>query len=254
MKKLHIMFVVRILHGPFHHSRAWRRRSINLMGVLKMNKFSVAGTFKAVMAASVLTLLAPSAAWATDHLLSVNGATVSQPAVITHAGTLTQPLILSDFDGNTTLTLGGGQQTLTVVSAPVKMCKPGTNNQLEWLDQGNTVVGVTGVLTSGTSSTVPNNGYRLTLTMTGIIDTYGSANGTCEVSGQKTYTYTGGAVIDKRTGNSANYTNKLTSTYNFWNATNGVPEPGTVALMLLGLLGMGWMSMKRMRAVRGVSA
>jgi len=219
-----------------------------------MKKFSIAGMFKGLMAASVLALVAPSAAWATDHLLSVNGATVTQPAVVNHSGAVTTPLILSDFDGNTTLTLGGGTQTLTVVSVPVKMCKPGTDNQLEWLDQGNTVVGVTGTLTSGTSSTVPNNGYRLTLTMTGISDTYGSANGLCSVSGQKTYTYTAGAVIDKQTDDSGNYTIKLTSTYNFWNATNGVPEPGTVALMLLGLLGMGWISMKRIRAVRGVSA
>lgn len=219
-----------------------------------MKKFSIAGMFKSLMAASVLAGVAPSAAWATDHLLSVNGATVTQPAVVNHTGTVTTPLILSDFDDNPTLTLGGGTQTLTVVSAPVKMCKPGTNDQLEWLDQGNTVVGVTGALTSGTSSDVPINGYRLTLTMSGISDTYGSANGTCSVSGQKTYTYTGGALIEQRAGNSPNFNTKLNSTYNFWNATNGVPEPGTVALMLLGLLGMGWMSMKRMRAVRGVSA
>lgn len=218
-----------------------------------MNKFSIAGIFKGVMMASVLALISPSTSWATDHLLSVNGATVTQPAIVTHAGTLTQPLVLSNFDGNTTLTLGQSQ-TLTVVSAPVKMCKPGTGNQLEWLDQGTTVVGVTGVLTSGTSSTVPTDGYRLTLSMTGIIDTYGSSNGTCNTLGQKTYTYTAGAVIDKQIGDSGNFTNKLTSTYNFWNATNGVPEPGTVFLMLLGLLGLGWMSTKRMRAVRGASA
>lgn len=219
-----------------------------------MNKFSIAGTFKAVMAASVLTLLAPGAAWATDHLLSVNGATVTQPAVVNHSGTVTTPLILSNFDGNATLTLGGGSQTLTVVSAPVKMCKPGTNNQLEWLDQGNTVVGVTGTLTSGTSSTVPQNGYRLTLTMTNINDSYSNSNGLCQTSGQKTYTYTAGALIEQRAGNSNNFNTELNSTYNFWNATNGVPEPGTVALMLMGLLGMGWMNVKRMRTVRGVSA
>ncbi len=219
-----------------------------------MNKFSIAGTFKAVMAASVLTLLAPGAAWATDHLLSVNGATVTQPAVVNHSGTVTTPLILSNFDGNATLTLGGGSQTLTVVSAPVKMCKPGTNNQLEWLDQGNTVVGVTGTLTSGISSTVPQNGYRLTLTMTNINDSYSNSNGLCQTSGQKTYTYTAGALIEQRAGNSTNFNTELNSTYNFWNATNGVPEPGTVALLLMGLLGMGWMNVKRMRTVRGVSA
>jgi len=217
-----------------------------------MKKFSIAGMFKGLMAASVLAWVAPSAAWATDHLLSVNGATVTQPAVVNHSGAVTTPLILSNFDGNATLTLGGGTQTLTVVSAPVKMCKPGTNNQLEWLDQGNTVVGVTGTLTSG-SSTALTDEYRLVLTMSGISDTYGSSNGSCSSVGQKTYTFTAGAVIDKL-DSSSNYQTILSSTYNFWNATNGVPEPGTVALMLLGLLGMGWISMKRIRAVRGVSA
>jgi len=219
-----------------------------------MKTFSITTMFKGLVASSLLALISPSTSWATDHLLSVNGVTVTQPAVVTHAGTLTQPLVLSNFDGNTTLTFGAGTQTLTVVSAPVKMCKPGTGNQLEWLDQGTTVVGVTGVLTSGTSSTVPNNGYRLTLSMTGISNTYGSSNGACTTLGQKTYAYTAGAVIDKQTGGSGNFTNVLTSTYNFWNATNGVPEPGTIFLMLMGLLGLGWMSTKRMRTQRGASA
>ena len=218
-----------------------------------MNKFSSAGMFKSFLAAGALSLLAPGAAWATDHLLSVNGATVSQPAVITHAGTLTQPLILSNLGTPPATVTFGQSQTLTVVSARVKMCKPGTNNQLEWLDQGNTVVGVTGILTSGTSSEVPQNGYRLTLSMTGISDTYSTSSGTCTAAGQKTYTYTGGALIEQRAGNSANFNTVLNSTYNFWNATNGVPEPGTVALMLMGLLGMGWMGMKRMRPARGIS-
>jgi hypothetical protein len=133
------------------------------------------------------------------------------------------------------------------------MCKPGTNNQLEWLDQGNTVVGVTGTLTSGTTSTVPVNGYRLTLTMSGISNTYATSNGSCTVSGQKTFTYTAGAVLDQRQGNSANFTNKLTSTYNFWNVGNTVSEPDTVLLMLTGLLALGWISTKRMRAARNVS-
>jgi hypothetical protein len=151
----------------------------------------------------------------------------------------------------------GTSQTVTVVSALVKMCKPGTKNQLEWLDQGNTVVGVTTgttPLTSGTTSTVPNNGYRLTLTMTGISNTYATSNGSCTVSGQKTFTYTAGAVLEQRQGNSANFTTKLTSTYNFWNVGNTVPEPGTVLLMLTGLLALAWISTKRLRAARDLSA
>ncbi len=214
-----------------------------------MNIFSTTQLLKSAMLMGFLIM--PAISWADDHLLSINGATVTQPAIVTHAGTLTQPLILSNFDGNPTLTFGQSQ-TLTVVSASVKMCKPGTNKQLEWLDQGNTVVGVTGTLTNAIP--IPTNGYRLVLTMTGISNTYGSANGPCTVLGAKTYTYTANAAIDKRNGNSDNYTNKLTTTYNFWNATNSIPEPGTIFLLLIGLLGLGWMSMTRKHQMHGASA
>lgn len=225
-----------------------------------MNKFSIAGMLKGVVVASVLAFIAPNTSWADDHLLSVNSSgtvTVSAqtPAVITDAGAVTTPLTFTFTDPppppNTTTVTLGTSQTLTVVSTPVKMCKPGTRInkgqnppvfQLEWLDQGNTVVGVTGTLTSGTTSTVPSpNGHRLTLTMTGISNTYATSNGSCTVSGEKTFTYTAGALLEQRTGSSANFTTKLNSTYNFWNATNTVPEPGTVLLMLMGMLVLGWM-------------
>ena len=115
-----------------------------------MNTFSTTQVLKCAMLMG--SLIIPAVSWADDHLLSVNGTAVTTPAIVPHTGTLSQPLTLTSFDGVTPLTLGVSQ-SLTVVSAPVKMCKPGTKNQLEWLDQGNTVVGVTGVLTSGTSST-----------------------------------------------------------------------------------------------------
>jgi hypothetical protein len=229
-----------------------KRAPLDFLEFESMNKFSMAGMCKGLMMASLLALIAPNTSWADDHLLSVNGATVITPATITHAGAVTQPMILASFDGNPTLALGQSQ-TLTVVSALVKLCKPGTRNELEWLDQGNTVVGVTGTLTSGTSSTVPTDGYRLTLTMTGITDTYGSSSGPCTVSGQKTFAYTAGAVIAKQTGSSGNFTTVLSSTYNIWNPIGRVPEPGTALLMAMGLLVLGWMNMKRVRTVRGAS-
>jgi len=222
-----------------------------------MNKFSITGMLKGLAMASLLALIAPNTSWADDHLFSINSATVITPGIVTHAGAVTQALTINFADppppGNTTTVTLGTSQTLTVVSALVKMCKPGTKSQLEWLDQGNTVVGVTGTLTSGTTSTVPNNGYRLTLTMTGISNTYATSNGSCTVSGQKTFTYTAGALLEKQTGGSGNFTTKLSTTYNFWNAISTIPEPGTVLLMLTGLLVLGWMSKKRMRTVRGVS-
>ena len=289
-----------------------------------MNNFSTTQLLKCAMLMGSLIMSAVS--WADDHLLSVNGATVTQLAIVPHTGTLTQPLILSNFDDNATLTLGQSQ-TLTVVSAPVKMCLPGTKRNLEWLDQGNTVVGVTGLLT-GTSSTAL---YQLTLTMSGISDTYAASSGSCTVYGAKTYTYTAGAVMDKQAGAGSAVIINLTggskdkqtgdskdkhtgdskdkhtgdskdkqtgdskdkhtgdskdkhtgdsedkhtgdsedkhtgdsdklqssaigsfaivpgiSSYNFWNATHGVPEPGTMFLFLIGLLGLGWLNMTRKR-------
>ena len=216
-----------------------------------MNKFSMAKLFQGLALGSLAVFVTPS--WADDHLLSVNGATVTQNMVITDAGAITTPLTLSNFDGNPTLTLGQSQ-TVTVVKALVKLCKPGTKGQLEWLDQGNTIVGVTGAVTSGNSSAVPINGYRLTLTMTGISNTYGSSNGACSVSGQKTFTFTPGAVIAKQIGNSGNFNTILTTTYNFWNAINTAPEPGTAVLMLMGLLVLGWLNYKRTRGLRAASA
>ncbi len=278
-----------------------------------MNTFSTTQLLKCALLMG--SLIMPAVSWADDHLLSVNGATVTQPATVPHDGTLTQPLILSNFDGNATLTLGQSQ-TLTVVSAPVKMCKPGTKGQLEWLDQGNTVVGVTGLLT-GTANTAL---YQLTLTMSGISDTYAGSSGSCTVYGAKTYTYTAGAVMDKQadtvggviiphsgdskdthsgdskdthsgdskdthsgdskdthSGDSKDThsgDSKDThsgdskhvsaigsfaivpgiSSYNFWNATHGVPEPSTMFLFLIGLLGLVWLNMTRKRQMHGVSA
>ncbi len=128
-----------------------------------MNKSSIAGMFKGLAMAGLLALITPNTSWADDHMLTVNsggGVTVSAqtPAVITDAGAVTAPLTFTFTDppppGNTTTVTLGTSQTVTVVRTPVKLCKPGTNNQLEWLDQGNTVIGVNGTLTSGTRSRV----------------------------------------------------------------------------------------------------
>ena len=233
-----------------------------------MNIFSTTQLLKSAMLMGFLIM--PAISWADDHLLSVNGTAVTTPATVPHTGVLTQPLTLTSFDGVTPLILGQSQ-SLTVVSTPVKMCKPGTKGNLEWLDQGNTVVGVTGVLTSGTTATVPDDGYRLTLSLA-ITNNYSSSNGACSgSSGQLSYTRTAGAVIDKLAcvlpaNSNANqkscnantgtfsYVTKLTTTYNFWNATHGVPEPGTMFLFLIGLLGLGWLNMTRKRQMHGVSA
>ena len=124
----------------------------------------------------------------------------------------------------------------------MKLCKPGTKGNLEWLDQGNTVIGVSGTTTSANNCNLPNLAYQLTLTFA-FTTTYATSNGACSASGQKTYTSTTGAVIDQKDG--SNSINKLTNTYNFWNAINTAPEPGTAVLMLMGLLVLGWLNFKR---------
>jgi hypothetical protein len=216
-----------------------------------MKKLSMAGIFKGL--AIAVLLAASGTAWADDHVLGINGATVLQQATITDAGAVTLPLTLGAFDGNPTLQLGRSQ-TVTVVRAFMKLCKPGTRGQLEWLNEGNAVVGVTGTLTSGTTSTVPQNGYRLTFGMTNIVDTFNSSNGPCTVLGQKTFTFTGTAVIDKRDGSTTTFINKLTSTYNFGSAINRAPEPETIVLMLTALLALGWVMRKAAIAQRRVSS
>ena len=208
-----------------------------------------------LLVGGLLSLAAPSMGWASDHLLSVNGATVSQNATLSQTGSVTTPLTLTVSVDNVAATFGQNQ-ALTMVSVPLKMCKEGTKDkitgiaQLEWLDQGTTVVGVTGTLTSGNNDTVLADGYRLVLTMANIVDTYTNP-GPCTVSGAKTYSYTAGAEIDKQDGNSGNFTNKLSNTYNFWNVvlldSNGkpLPEPGTMALLLSGSLALVWLSRRR---------
>jgi|GEM_PF-3397770 len=288
-----------------------------------MNTFSTTQLLKCAMLMG--SLIIPAVTWAADHLLSVNGATITQPAIVPHSGMLAQPMILSDFDDNATLILGESQ-SLSVVSTPVKICARGTKDNLEWLDQGDSVVGVTGMLT-GTSD---SDRYQLTLTMDGISDTYAASNGSCTDSGAKTYTYIAGAVMDKEFIGGGSVINNLAGSredkhnggnkdkqsdnnkdkrgdgredrhngdnkdkqndsnkdkrsdgredkhnggnkdklsgaigssvtvpgitaYNFWNATNGIPEPGTMFLFLIGLLGFGWLSMTRKRQTQGASA
>ena len=205
-----------------------------------MNKYSIAKMFQGLLLGSLAVFVTPS--WADDHLLSINGATVTQNMVITDAGAITTPLTLSNFDGNPTLSFGQNCPNLNVVRTPVKLCKPGTKGNLEWLDQGNTVIGVTGNATSASNCNAPNGAYELTLTFA-FTTTYANSNGACSASGQKTYTSTPGAVIDQKQG--GNSIIKLTTTYNFWNAINTAPEPGTALLMLMGLLALGWLNFKR---------
>ncbi len=205
----------------------------------------------------LMTLLMPAWAWASDHLLSLNGITVAQNAVVSHTGAVTTPLIVSNLDSVASVTFDDNVLSpLTVVSIPVKMCKPGTKGQLEWLDQGVTVVGVDGSLTSDVVNNQNNFVYRLDLATTVTVDNYSSLSGSCSTAGAVSYTRALQVAIFKRNGNSANFatTPVFTNTFNFWNVSSTVPEPGTVLLMALGLLALGWSRLRRVRSSRTHSA
>lgn len=218
-----------------------------------MNRYSFGFAGKAAVAASVLALLLPGVAHATDHMLSLVAGTsgnfswsTTTPVTMTHAGGVSSPLVISitESQGNNTtttqVTLGSGQ-TLSTTTINVKMCAIGTGGQLEWLDQGPTVVGVTGALTSA------DGNYHLTLTMDPNPPSPTAVSGSCSPQGAKNYTYTSGGTAALRRGNSNNFDSLFTSIYKFWNATNAVPEPGTIALMLSALFGLGWISRRRAR-------
>jgi len=222
-----------------------------------MNNFTILRLLKCVMLVGALVL--PAVSWADEHLLDVNGATAtaSQAAVVTYTGThpsagtftatLRLPLILNPFGAEPALTFGTVGSPLTVYTELVKMCAPGTGGALEWQDQGSNVAGVSGTLTASNATGT----YTLVLTRTPLADTYSTSIGSCvgTTPGTTTYTYTSSAVITKTPAVGAPST-ILSNTYNFWNIDNLVPEPGTLFLMLIGMLGLGWMSMKRKNQVQ----
>jgi hypothetical protein len=233
-----------------------------------MNKSRVNWILKGA-AASALALGLSAQVRADDRLLSVNGVTLIQPARLTSGGVIpnTNPLIITGFDVVTAprqARFGLGQGSLTMIRAKVKMCKPGTGGRLEWLDQGLTVVAVTGTLTSASipasppNPAIPTGTYRLVFTNTDVVDTYAASTGPCAlVPGKEkytiTYTSTRGAALEKKTTVGGvvtwNNINPATTTYNLWNVTNGVPEPATLLLILSGLLGYGWMTRRRARSI-----
>lgn len=98
----------------------------------------------------------------------------------------------------------------------INMLKPGTNGNLECLDQGNNLSGMHGTVTSGA--------YTLTLGFSYI-------NG-CTPNPLPSFTRT--AIL---TGGMTTFN----GTYHVYN-TSTVPEPGTIMLLLAGLFGLATMS------------
>ena len=104
----------------------------------------------------------------------------------------------------------------TTDTVQINMLKPGTNGNLECLDQGNNLSGMHGTVTSG--------GYTLTLG----------------------FSYTNGCTLNPLPifNRAAMLTGGMTTfngTYHVYN-TSTVPEPGTIMLLLAGLFGLATMS------------
>ena len=222
-----------------------------------MNNSTVMRLLKCIVLAGALIL--PAVSWADDHLLSINGMANGIPtAVITDAGAVKTPLTLAaaGFPLENADLVFTSATPLTVKTALVQICAIGTGGLPEWLDQGNSVVSVKGTLTATGPTT--GNLYTLTLDDSVFTDLYPSAVA-CTSGNQRatTYTYTPTTGIVNTTANTvvlaaatAPAAPPASGTYNFWNTSATVPEPGTLFLLLIGMLGLGWMSMKRKNQVQ----
>jgi hypothetical protein len=150
-----------------------------------------------------------------------------------------------DFTGN-----------LVLVTANTKRCKPGTIDKttgvarLEWIDQGDTIIGANGTLTgTGTAGSVGNqttNTYAVVLnTSDPVIQ---DVSGACSTPNADNYTVTRTAQVSRTTHGALDLAYNNAITVAGYGST--IPEPGTLSLIGLGLAGLGWMGMKRARKAR----
>lgn len=229
--------------------------------------------------AATLALAAPGIGWAGDHylgLINVINNTVNNTAgggtctnaipntaladkAIVSGGSgavvAANPLTLSGLcRGNGSLTTADFTGNLTLQFRQVKMCKSWTakNNTTvyDWLDQGNTRIGATGTLDGSSQGST----YRVVLTMTALAPV-STTPGTCTAANQGAYDYTvtRSAQVDRNDGTnpSPSWINLATANFTFGNtAPQGVPEPGTLSLIGLGLAGLGWVGARRARKAR----
>ena len=215
--------------------------------------------------AAALALTAPGLGWAADHILSLTGISTSvcpspgvtqiQAAVVngTSGQVSTTPLILSGLQGssdncdsdniNNNVSFTG---TLTLEKATVKLCKPGTKGNLEWLDQGQTTVGVNGTLNASVGTGSSGVTYQVVIPA-GTISVQ-NVSGPCSQLGQSNFTVTRAATTISK-----NNTTTLATASIVTGSAGGIPtipEPGTLSLIGLGLAGLGWMGSRRSRKAR----
>jgi hypothetical protein len=215
--------------------------------------------------AAALALTAPGLGWAADHILSLTGistsvcpspgVTQSQAAVVsgTSGQVSTTPLILSGLQGNAASCSSNNINdnvsftgTLTLEKATVKLCKPGTKGNLEWLDQGLAIVGVNGTLNASVGTGGSGVTYQVAIPAGNI--SVQNVSGSCSQLGQSNFTVTRAATTISK-----NNTTTLATASVVTGPAGGIPtipEPGTLSLIGLGLAGLGWMASKRARKAR----
>lgn len=152
--------------------------------------------------------------------------------------------------GNSTLYTFSDSPSISPVTATnVKLCTQ-RGSVYEWTDAGSSFVGVSGNLFANLNGNNNTEAYKLELTMSASVD---SSACTASNVGKSNITTTAKATLSKCTNTNANkcsasssFNNSINATeVNFWDVINAAPEPGTLALMLMALLGLAWFSRKR---------
>ena len=126
---------------------------------------------------------------------------------------------------------------VSLVRVQSKLCKPGTNGNLEWLDQGKNVQGVQGSLKT------PDGVYTMDLIFSQT-NPVTNPTGPCTNYGQESFSYTRAYTIT--TGGRSGLT-VIASGTDFVYNTNSIPEPETLLLLLAGFGSMGLVTIRRKR-------